>query len=181
MNLAKILPEQGVPETIELVAGLIADDMATDPGVVQIYNQKRRLPPVKGFFVDVALLGTKPFAVKRGYENDPASADLREVASCNVQEMIQVDIFSFDASARLRKFDVLFALTSIAAEQLAERWAFKTSRLPASLVDASEQEGSAILNRFALTFTVIRAYGRIKAAPTFSVFQNPPQELLVNP
>lgn len=178
---ANTLLEQGTPETIELLANLLAGDMQAPLGAIQIYNQKRRLPPAEGWFIDVALLGSKPFGVKRGYFNDPADPDLGESSTCNVQEVIQIDIFSFDESARLRKLDIVFALASTPCQQLAERYAFKIGRNPASLIDVSEGEGSSRLNRFAVTFNVLRSYGRTRVAQTFTQFQNPPQTLLVNP
>lgn len=175
------LLEQGVPETIEVLGELIASNLRLKPGIVQIYNGRQRLPNARGYFVDVALLGSRPFAVRNQFADDPATLDGVSDQSVNVQEIIQVDIFSADDSARLHKFDVLFALTSSKAQQLATRWAFKIGRVPPSFVDASEVEGSTRLNRFAVTFNVLRAYGRVTAAPTFANFQNPPKTILTEP
>lgn len=174
------LTEQGVPETIEVIGLAIMEDMGLADGIVSIYNQRRKLRPAIGFFIDVALLGSTPHAVRRGYFVDPSQADLVEAASVNVQEVVQVDIFSYDESARLRKFDLVFALTSTAMQQAAERWAFKVGRVPPSLVDLSQNEGSARLNRYAVTFNILRAYGRVKAAPTLTQFTNPPKTLLIS-
>lgn len=171
-----VLLEQGVPETIELFADLIASEMGLEPGRSQIYNQRRKIKAGDdGIFVDVALLGSRPFAVKRGYSVDPAQTDLVEGQTVNVQEVVQIDVFSFDESARLRKFDVLFALTSTAAQRMCEANAMKIGRVPPSFVDASSQEGGAILNRFVLTLNLLRSYGRTKAAPTYDQFSIPPQ------
>ncbi len=178
---AETLTEQSVPETVELIAQLLTTYMGTKPGVWQIYNQRRPLPTTTGFFGDVACIGSKLFGVNRRPAVDPAIPDLISEQTANAQELIQIDIFSYDASARLRRLDVPFALNSQAAQNLAERWAFKIGRIPGSFVDTSEDEGSARLNKFSLSFAILRSYGRREAAPTFSVFQNPPQKLLVNP
>lgn len=181
LDVATALPEFGTPSTVEILALLIAQQMGLKPGVVQIYNQKRRLPPVDGFFVDVAILGDRPFAVNTRMVNDPATADLVEEQTINQQESIQIDIFSYDQSARTEKLGIIFALTGVAAQQLQERFAFKMGNIPASFTDASEVEGNARLNRYALAFNLLRAYSRTSPAQTFTVFQNPPQQLLTNP
>ena len=173
--------EQSAPETVKLLCELLQDQMDPPSDVIQIYNQDRRLPPAKGYFIDVAILNARPFAVNKKYVVDPATTNLVERQTINEQEMIQIDIFSWDDSARLHKLDIIFALNSIAAQQLAEQWAFKIGRIPSSFVDASEVEASKRLNRYAITFSVLRGYQKLNYAPTFTVFQNPPQKLLVNP
>lgn len=169
--------EQGTRETIEIFCELISREMNAPLNAVQIYNQKRRLPTTKGYFVDVAIIGEKPFAVnsRQGplYAN-PEIQDLLSTQTVNVQEMIQVDIFSYDASARLRKYDLLFALQGDSAQRMAEQYAFKIARLPQSFIDASEVEASARLNRFALTVLVLRAYERQKQIGSFTSFGIPP-------
>ncbi len=175
------LPEYGDPSTIEILSLLIEQQMRLKPGVSQIYNQKRRLPPAEGFFIDVAILGDVPFGVNKRYVNDPATTNLVEQQTINQQELVQIDIFSFDQSARLKKLGIIFALNSTQAQQLSEKFAFKIARIPTSFVDASEVEGNARLNRYSITFAILRAYGFIQPAETFTEFQNPPKEILVNP
>ncbi len=175
------LLEQGEPETVELVAQLIARQMRLAPGVCQVYNEKRRLPPTTGLFVDVAIIGSRPFGVNTKFEDVAGFSRVVEVQTINNQELLQVDIFSYDASARLRKLDLIFALQSTEAQQMAEKYAFQVGRIPPSFADASEVEASKRLNRFAITFNVLRAYSRRLIAPTFTDFQNPPKRLLTNP
>lgn len=175
MNTDEMLQESGAPETIELIAGLITDEMGLADGICQIYNQRRKLPAVRGFFIDVAIVGQRFHAVAKQYVDDATQIDLTEEQRANAQEVIQIDIFSFDDSARLQKVNILFALTGTAAQQLSERWAMKIARLPSSFVDASEVQASKRLNRFAITFNVLRGYARQKAAPTFTEFSIPPK------
>lgn len=155
--------------------------MGTPAGIVAIYNQKRRLPAKTGFYIDVAILGDVPFGVNSRVESDPLETDLIETVSTNVQELIAVEIFSCDDSARLRRREIIFALACQAAQNLQERYAFKIGRVPTSFVDASEIEGAARLNRYVLTFNVLRAYSQSNAVATYTEIQNPPQKILVNP
>lgn len=167
------------PETAKLLAGLIQTEMETDAGVVMIYNQKRRIPPAKGFFVDVAIIGDRPFSVNSRFADPGSTADLEETVTINQQEVVQVDIFSYDDSARLRRIEIIFALASIAAQQLSEVHGFHIGRIPPNFVDVSEVEASKRLNRYALTFNVLRAYERTKSAQTFATFSQP--QLYTNP
>lgn len=167
--------------TEKILADLIQEGLGVPPGIVAIYNSQRRIPPKLGFFVDVAILGFAPFAVATRPTNDPSEPEVVAVQTIAQREIYQIDIFSADDSARLRKIDMLFALTSVAAQQQSERHSFRIANIPASFVDASEIEASRRLNRFALTVTVLRSYSKAETVPTFSQFQIPPREIIVNP
>lgn len=168
-------------ETCLVLCGLIQSQMGLEDGVVSIYNQKRRLQPKSGLYIDVAIVGDRPFASNYRPVNDPAQADVTEVQNVAVQELLQIDIFSRNDQARLRRMEIVFALTGVAAQQACEENAMSIGRLPASFVDVSEIEGAARLNRYSLTFNVLRGYQLTRSAPTFSRWQNPPQTILVNP
>lgn len=169
------------PETIKLLASLVQREMNAEDGVWIIYNQKRRLPAEKGYYGVVSLLGIRPFGVNARTANDPQSPDLVETVSSNQQETIQIEIFSYDDSARLRNVEIIYALASTAAQQLQEKYSFKIGRVPPSFVDVSEVQASKRLNRYALAFNVLRAYSRNRLVQTFSTFQNPPKTILTNP
>ncbi len=165
------------PETIKLIAQLIVAELEiTDDTIVQIYNQKRKLPAEKGYIITVTPLGERPFGVSNRHaallDDD---VDLTQTTSINQQEIIQVDIFSYDDSARLHRIDLLFALTGDRAQQLAEKYAFKLASIPSSFVDVSEVEASKRLNRYAITFNVLRAYSRSTPVQTYTEFSNPPE------
>lgn len=174
------MPSTATPETALLIAQIIQTEMELDDGIVTIYNQKRRLPPAKaGFNIDVAIIGDRPFGVNSRFTDPGSTEDLDEVITLNQQEIVQVDIFSYDDSARLNRIGIIFALASITAQQMAEQYGFQIGRIPPSFVDVSEVEASKRLNRYALTFNVLRAYERTKSAETFAEFSQP--QLYYNP
>ena len=168
-------------ETAKVLCELIESQMGLSKDTVSIYNQKRRLTNKAGIWIDVAIIGQTIIAANTKPINDPAQPELLEVQTVVQQEVLQVDIMSADDSARLRRLDVVLALTGTGAQQACERYAMKISNLPQSFVDASEIEASARLNRYAITVTVLRSYSKARTIPTFTAFQNPPQTLLVNP
>lgn len=168
------------PETAKLIAQIIQTEMALADGIVTIYNQKRRLQPAaEGFNIDVAIIGDRPFGVNSRFADPGETADLQETVTLNQQEIVQVDIFSYDDSARLNRVGIIFALASITAQQVSEQYGFQIGRIPPSFVDVSEVEASKRLNRYALTFNVLRAYERTKSAATFAEFEEP--QIFTNP
>ena len=168
-------------ETAKVLCELIESQMSLPKGTVSIYNQKRALGAKSGLWVTISILGQRIFGTSSVPINDPSQPDLIEVQTISQQEIYQIDIMSADDSARQRRIEVVMALTGIGAQQASERYSLKISNLPQSFVDVSEVEASARLNRYAITVTVLRAYSKARTAPTFTVFQNPPQTLLVNP
>lgn len=174
------MPATATPETALLLAQIIQTDMGLANGIVTIYNQKRRLPPAKaGFNIDIAIIGDRPFGVNSRFADPGEDLDLDEKLTINQQEIVQIDIFSYDDSARLNRIGIVFALASITAQQVSELYGFQIGRIPPSFVDVSEVEASKRLNRYALTFNVLRAYERTKTAATFAEFQTP--EIFTNP
>lgn len=172
------------PELIKVVAELLRTelDIPPNPPRVFIYNQKWDIPNIDDMFLCVTFLSDKPFAANTRTENDPTSATtLNEVQSIVTQETYQIDVFSRNSEARIRKHEVIFALQSTQAQQLSEKYSFQIGHIPASFVDVSAIEAAARLNRYAITFHLLRAYTRTKAIPAFTSFQNPPRTLLVNP
>jgi hypothetical protein len=179
MTTSPAKPEQR--ETCLVLCDLIQSQMALEKGVVSIYNQKRILTPRSGLYIDVAIIGDRPFAANSKPVNDPALPDVTEVQTVAQQEILQIDIFSKNDQARLRRIEVLFALTGVAAQQACERHSMKIARLPARFVDLSQGEGPARLNRYAITFNVLRGYQLTRAVETFSDWQNPPRQIITNP
>lgn len=177
-----------IPETIVLLAGLLESELELLPTEnpdhkrVTIYNQKWRLPPLDGVFISVSIVYQRPFGLAKREVDDPDNPGaMLEEQIVSVQEAFQIDIFSRDDSARTRKEEVVFALNSTGAQQLAEKWAFKIGNVPPSFVDLSSVEASARLNRYAISFNVLRAKTRVRRIEAFTIFQNPPRGILINP
>lgn len=176
--MSNVLP---VRETAKILADILTERMALEEGSIVLYNQKRRLKPKSGLMLDIAILGQQTYGNSSKMVDVPGELDLVEVQTISAQEVYQIDIFSANDSARLRRNEPILALSSVYAQQLSERHALKISRLPQSAVDVSGVEASARLNRYAITVTVLRSYSVASSVPTFDAFQNPPRSILVNP
>jgi len=171
-------------ELIKALCALMESQLTLKKGSFIIYNQKYDIPNDDGLHGYISFVRAKPFGSSLGYENVPANEQLPtrlvEVQYQNVQETYSINLYSKDGSARIRNHEVIFALHSTACQQLQERYSFRMGYTPTSMTDVSHVEGAALLNRYALTFQLLRAYTRSFEIEYFDKFTIPP-ELTVQP
>jgi hypothetical protein len=153
-------------EISKLLAGLIQSEMRLKSDQVILYNQKFDIPPKQGVNVSVALVSSKVFGTSSRHEEDPVFG-LVNSQSINTQETLTITIYSRDSSARERRYDLLFALTGDAAQQVQEKNSFRIGYVPSDFLDISVAEGSSRLNRYALTIKVLFAYQKTQATEYF--------------
>ena len=161
-------------DTLQLIRSILLPELSLAEDQVMLYNQRFELPPDDRMYVTLAILGTKTFGAATTYENDPVSDVLREVQRINRQEMISILLFSASREARERNWEVAAALTSTLAQQVMEANSFSIGRVPTSMTDVSEVDGTTRLNRYSLTFNVLVGYTRAKPVPFFDKFGIPP-------
>lgn len=170
-------------ETISLIAALIATQFGLAPTRVFIYNQKWKIPPGEGLFVEVAMNAQKPYGSSTGFEDIPQTADapakLIENQVTSMQEVYTVTLYSRNGDARRMQPRLLMALASVASQQVQEKYSFQVGRLPISFVDVSSTEGAARLNKYAYTFALLRSYSQSFIVDYFDKFQFP--NLVINP
>lgn len=166
-------------ELIKALCDLVQSQLNLKTGSFIIYNQKYNIPTDDGLHGYIGFLRAKTFGSSLNYENVPADGDqpasLREVQSLNQQETYTINLYSRDGSARQRNHEIIFALHSTACQQMQERYSFRMGYVPLSMIDVSHVEGAALLNRYSLTFQLLRAYTRIKPIEYFDKFTIPPQ------
>jgi hypothetical protein len=146
---------------------------------VWIYNQKYTIPNDPGLFVEVACLGRKVFSNQIRSDEDEAG-NFCEFQSMNVQEINTVRLYSRDESAYTRAHEVVFALNSTEAQQMAEAYSFKFGFIPTGFTDTSFLEASARLFRQDLTFQILRMYTKKRVIEYYDKFPIPP-EIYTNP
>ena len=173
-------------ETMKVLVGLLEERLDLK-GRVVLYNQQWEIPDDDGIMVEVSFLGEKPFGQGTHFETtkDVDGNDLFwEINEQLTQEALGITIYSKSGAARARRHEILAALQSTVAEQLAEKYGFRFGFLPTSFVDASETEGSGRLNKYVYSFNVLRAHVVRRIIDYFDKFTLPPtgsKTLLVNP
>lgn len=160
-------------EPIKILADIILKELTLKPDQVLLYNQKFDIPPDYRMYVSLSVLGTKNFAGYPDYDPDPITGDLVETQVVNRQEMISILVYSRSDEARTRNWEIPAALVSTYSEQQQEANSIKIGTLPTAVMDVSEVEGTARLNRYALTFMVLAAYKKQKPVEFYDTFQQP--------
>ena len=70
-----------------------------------------------------------------------------------IDDEIQIDIFSRNNDARIRRYEVLSALTSYYSQQQQEKYQFKIYNIPRRIINTSRAEGAATIYRYTLTIS----------------------------
>ena len=166
-------------EPIKVVANILQQQLALKDDQVLLYNQKFDIPADERMYVVLAFLGSKTFATKTEYVNDPLSGSLVETQTTNRQEIYSVRIRSWSSEARQRNWEISPALKSDFAQQQMEQASMSIGYLPTSMNDISRLEGTKILNEYALTIRALVAYS--KTAPVDYFDQFAPPEIFTNP
>lgn len=173
-------------ETILILCDIFEREMNLRKDRIWIYNQRVTIPPAPGLFVSIDILANKPFGASRTYENDTTinegAGGLVEVQTQNVQDTYTVTFYSRNEEARIRKDEGTFVLHSTYCEQQQERHSFKVGFVPMGPIDVSYQDGGAIINRYQITFNILKTISRRRVVEYFDKYNIPPQgtNLIVN-
>lgn len=139
--------------TVQYVCKIIQTVMGLEDGQIWIYNQRRLVPNTKGLFVIVGMIDSKPYGVNlhnMGTEN--------EIRTVHMKETISIDLVSYDLTAPTRLAELIGAIHSTFSQQTQEQYGFKLASNPTSVLNTSEVEGSAMVNRFTVTTVALTAY-----------------------
>lgn len=158
-------------DPLKLLRALLVTELDLAADRVFIYNAKWNIPTDDGLFALVSFVREKPYSTAKWHES--TDAGLTEVQEIAVQETYSIDLFSRSTDARERRQDVIFALNSDAAQRMCEENSMKLGDIPTTFLDVSEVEASARLNRYRLTFNVLRLQRRERVAPYYDQFTDP--------
>lgn len=157
-------------EPLKVVRDIIKTEMDLPDDRVLIYNQKWLLPNDDDIFVYIGFVSSNPISSKRFYET-------REDGYYSVQiltelQTLDLNIFSKNNTARLRKHELVMALNSHYAQQQCEREGIKILYLPENFIDVSEVEASSRLNRYKITFQIFCSNEKAKIVDYFDNFKD---------
>lgn len=130
---------------------IILNEMAdvVDPQNIWIANQNKKIPnDADKLFIVIGMQDAVTISNKNNaYDIDGVFTEVQEV---NKRENIQIDLISRDNKARDNRHRIEMAMKSIFSQQQQELYSFKIFRIPNSLVNTSEAEGSGQINRFSI-------------------------------
>ncbi len=110
------------------------------------------IPDARGLYVAVSYVSGKPI----GNTNYSVATDggMREVQELLMLYEIQIDLMSYDDSARVLKELAYMGLLSVASQQIQERYNVQVARNPSPFQDVSMLEESGRLNRYTALIAV---------------------------
>lgn len=149
------------------VVKVIGDILASELGLVSsgknsqimLTNERFNIPPTPGLYIAISYVDGKPIANNNYFDGNTVIETQQVVMLYHVQ----IDMMSFDFSARTRKEEVYLALRSLFAQAQMEINNMQVARMPAAFVDASSLEASKMLNRFTMTIGVTAMITKAKS------------------
>lgn len=144
-------------EPVQVIAQILASEMGLDPGQIMLTNEEWPIPKSKGIYIALSYISTRVISadsISMDVPDNFGVAVYTEVQETVSLDMIQIDMMSFDGSARNNKQEPIMALRSNFAQQLMGQYNMQIGRIPSSMMNASSLEETKILNRFTMTISV---------------------------
>jgi hypothetical protein len=160
-------------EPIKVIADILASELALPAGQIMLAYEEWDIESTPGLFISLAYIGEKVLANNNYAEADNVGGFI-ETQEVVMRHEIQIDMMSFDDSARLKKEQVVAALHSVAAQQAMDENKISIARIPSGFVNTSNLEESRMLNRFTITISVSALHSFTKTPPYYNTF-NPPE------
>ncbi len=149
-------------ETIKILGDIIKNQLQLEDSQIMLAFEKYDIPATPGIYVALSYVSEKAIANQSFF--DPVSN--HEMIDTTIHQLVQIDIMSFDSSARTRKTEVIAALASVFSEQMQEKYHFQIGRIPADMANAASLEETKILNRFTLN-VALTALARLERWPDY--------------
>jgi hypothetical protein len=155
-------------EPVKVLADVIQEELELDDAHIVLTNEKWPIPPDEGIYVAIGTMSVK--VVGNNNFLRPIVGDAEEVRQIVVDELVQIDVMSFNSDARIRKEEILMALASQVCLRAQAEYQFQIARVPTGFVNASSLEETKILNRFTTTIVIKSIRTKVKTAEYYDQF-----------
>lgn len=154
-------------EPIKVIADILTSELGLDSDKIILEYQKFDIPPDPDLFIALTYISGKAIgnnnsAEDAGFDRENNNLGMTEIQQVAMQHSIQIDLMSFDSSARTRKEEVIMALQSSFSQRLQDVNDMQIARIPSEFQNTSSLEETKILNRFTMTIIVKSVYTRTK-------------------
>lgn len=137
---------------LKIILDIIQHELSLEDGQCLIYNQKWDIPADRRLYITAEYSGQRTIASVR---REIATADgLAESQTLHSLAMVSVDLVSRGNAARTAKDLVMLALNSTYSLQMQERHGFQIARHSTQCSNVSEAEGTAMLDRYSISFNI---------------------------
>lgn len=161
-------PTTSVIEPLKVVRDIIKIEMGLKDSQIVLAYQNYRIP-ADGVFVMLGYLGPSEELANQTYFDSVNNTEVQEVS---MRHSIQIEIMSMapDNSARIRKEEIALALRSFYSQRQQDANLVGIAWLQGDFTDATDQEGTTMLNRYVTTCSVNAIHRKVKASDYFGQF-----------
>lgn len=146
-------PATTAREPVKVVADALQAQMGLADDALVLDYQKNFIPKTEGLYISIQEIGARQIG-KSDYIDTTDPASPLEVQTSAWLHMIQIELISYDGSARARKEEVPMALGSIFSRQNQEKYSMQIAPLTGPPTNTSRLEETGFLNGFAYTVNV---------------------------
>ena len=165
-------------EPIKVLATAIQQQLGLPDGSVMLGLENWPIPDTPGLYVSLSY-GPQIVIGNNNYDGVDDAGNYAEFQEAVMLHEVEVDVMSFDSSARTQKEAVLWALQSYEAQSLMEQYQMRIAATPGAFVAVEDLEETKQLNRYRLTIAVYAIHRNVKEMPYFDSLQ--PVRLVENP
>ena len=165
---------------IEAIADIIQTMLLLDSGRVMMSNQKFNISTAVGLYVVVSYVSGK--AIGNNVYPTPVVGGMSSTSQVAMMELIQIDLFSVDTTARDRKEEIIMALNSNYAQEICDANNISIARIPSQFNDISGVENTAMLTRYVMTIPVFCLYTTVQNEVSYysDFSRSVPAEVITN-
>lgn len=157
-------------EPIKVLAMIIQEEMSLPDGSIMLSLENWKIPNNVGLYVALTY-GPDTVVGSANYNGNDASGNYVEVQAVAMLHQVEVDIMSFDSSARTRKEEVIQAIQSVYAQALMEKYQMRVLAIPTAFSSVPSLEPSKQLNRFRIAVDINALHVRTKPTAYYDTLQ----------
>ncbi len=169
-------PAAPVREAAKIIKDILIAQLGLSSSQIMLSNQLWDIPETPGLYVVISYVSGK--VIGNTNYSVPTDAGMTEMQELLMLYEIQIDLMSYDDSARVMKELACMGLMSVASQQIQETYSVQVARNPAAFQDVSMLEETARLNRYTTTIALTQLITNQNAnVPYYTDFSQavPPQ------
>lgn len=165
-------------EPIKVLAMILQEEMGLPVGQIMLGLENWQIPKNTGLYIALSY-GPEQVVGNDNNNSVDSQGNFVEVQSAIMLHTIEIDVMSFDASAREEKEAVLWAIQSYEAQSLMDKYSMRIAAVSSSFVPIVSLEETKQLNRYRISVMVNAVHTNIKTTPYYDTIN--PVQLVADP
>lgn len=153
-----------------MLASIIQTELGLDANHILLGFENFLIPEDLGIFIALTY-GVEQIVGADNQNSTDNEGNYLEIQQVAMLHQVEIDIMSFDSSARTRKEEVIMALASYNAQQSMEINSMRIASMPNSFVTVTAPEPSKQLNRYRFTVSVYALHQKNLSTPYYNTLQ----------